>query len=437
MSTEELVEVDSAVPTQGKLLFEGREILVRGHFPAHVNTLMVSFTSRIENKASGHRKEGFGERFLDASGLAYLCFINRRNHWWQTPEVENAYRAIDEKYDLKRYSRVITYGSSMGAYGALIFSKLVRANLVLAFSPQASIAGTELPIQRQWQIDMADTPIILEPISRGLSTTAQILIPFDSLNKLDLAHVRALEALRPCERLVVPMSGHKTSLFLHECGMLKPIVLDGIDAPVNVAKLRQSLRGTRRSSPRYWMVLAARYKQRRRHDLALAAEKQCLDCVMASSAPDDERHDAARRYVERLIAARQGRKAIEFAQQWAVTYASSYQAHDLLSRALGARGKTKTAITEARTAAELRPYYAPLQLRLAALLAENGYLDLAGRHLKAALKGGGAVGADWLNAARAFARGGDVASSRLAAKQGLAVESNNEKIINQLRACAA
>lgn len=437
MSTEELVESDSSVRTRGKVLFEGQDILVRGHFPGDVKTLMVSFTSRIENKATGHRKEGFGERFLDASGVAYLCFINRRNHWWQTREVENAYRAIDEEYQLSRYPRVGTYGSSMGAYGALIFSRLVRANLVLAFSPQASIAGTELPIQRQWQIDMAETPIILEPMSRGLSTTAQILIPFDPLNALDLAHVRALEKLRHCQRLVVPMSGHKTSMFLHECGMLKSIVLDGIGAPVEAAKLRQWVRQARRSSPRYWMVLAARYKQRRRPDLALAAEKQCFECVVASGGEDSERHEAARRYVERLIAARQGRQAIDFARQWATTYASSHEAHDLYSRALIARGKVKTAITEARTAVGLRPRYAPLQLRLAALLADNGYLDLASRHIQAALKGGGAKGADWLYAARAFARGGDSETSRLAAQQGLAVETSNEKIIGQLRACAA
>jgi predicted Zn-dependent protease len=274
-------------------------------------------------------------------------------------------------------------------------------------------------------------------MSRGLSTTAQILIPFDPLNALDLAHVRALEALRPCERLVVPMSGHKTSMFLHEDGMLKPIVLDGISAPVEVAKLRQSIRRARRSSPRYWTVLAARYKHRRRPDLALAAEKQCLDCVVASNAPDSERHEAARRYVERLIAARQGRQAIEFARDWTEKHASAYQAHDLYSRALLARGKVKTAITEARTAVGLRPHYAPLQLRLAALLAENGNLDIASRHIQAALKGAGAGGADWLNAARAFARGGDMATSRLAAQQGLAVETSNEKIIGQLRACAA
>jgi len=438
MSIVLLIEADTGVPTRGKLLFEGTEILVRGFFPDDATTLMVSFTSRTENPAEKHRKEGFGERFLDASGVAYLCFINRRNHWWQTPEVEDAYRAVAEKYELRRrYPRVITYGSSMGAYGALIFSRLVGADLVLAFSPQASIAGTELPVVDQWRIDMQGIPIILEPISRGLSETAQIVIPFDSLNPLDLAHVRALEALRPLERLVVPMSGHKTSLFLNECGLLKRIVLAGVEKPTGVANLRAWVREARRSSPRYWSVLAARYKRRRRPDLALAAEKECLNSTIANAAPDNDQHAAARRYVDRLIAARQGRQAIEFAREWAESHATAPLAHDLYSHALIARGKLKPAIAAARAAAALAPKNAQLQLRLATLLGGNGFGELATRHVQAALRGYGAGGSDWLMAAHALARGGDHAGSRLAAEQGLAIETDDDTIISQLRAVLA
>ncbi|HEY4114904.1 MAG TPA: hypothetical protein VGM17_12690 [Rhizomicrobium sp.] len=435
--SDSLIETDTGVPTRGKLLFEGRDILARGYFPDDARTLIVSFTSRTENPEQGHRKEGFGERFLDASGVAYLCFISRANHWWQTAEVEDCFRAIDAKYGLERYQRVITYGSSMGAYGALIFSRLLRASLVLAFSPQASIAGTELPIMPQWRIDMEGVPIILEPISRGLSETAQIVIPFDSINVLDLAHVRALEAIRPCERLVVPMSGHKTSLFLNDGGLLKSIVLAGVEQPVSVARLRQMIRDGRQSSWRYWSVLAARFKNRKWLDVAAAAEKQSLDLMAASGVPEEDQHASARRYVSRLISARQGRLAIEFARGWVETHPSAWQAHDLYSQALIARAKVKPAISAARAAVELKPRNAQLQLRLVTLLADNGKRDIANRHLQEAVKGTGAGGTDWLNAALALQRGGDEIGSRLAAEQGLAAAGADQKIVRQLQELAS
>lgn len=409
-------------PTRGEVLFTGADIIVRGYFPDKAAALVISFTSRMENRAKSHRNEGFGERFLDANGLAYLCFISRRNHWWQTEEVEAAYTDIDRKYDLTRYGRVITYGSSMGAYGALIFSRLFRADTVLAFSPQASISPNALPIHPQWQVDMEKTPVILEPMGRGLSGTGQIVIAFDPLNQFDLTHVRALEAIRPCTRLVVPMSGHRTSLLLHESNMLKSIVLAGVESPVNVRQLRQTVRDKRRSSSRYWAVLAARLKSRGRLDAAAQVEKRALDCLIAEAPSAANIQQAARRYVERLIAANQKEVAVEFARDWAEAHSAECEAHSTYSRALVSFGKIKAGISEARAAVKLKPYDAGLRLQFAVLLAKNGSAEMGARHVRAAIQATGAKSADWLSAARAFADAGDLATSDLAAAKAAHLE---------------
>ena len=52
-------------------------------------------------------------------------------------------------------ARVMTYGSSMGGYAALRFARALRADAILALSPQYSIDPAVVPWEDRWRQDGA------------------------------------------------------------------------------------------------------------------------------------------------------------------------------------------------------------------------------------------------------------------------------------------
>src|SRR3712207_9016 len=101
----------------GVVLFEGSDLKVtlqdRSDGP-----VVVTFT---EHHARYPIAEGFGDRFLEKQGIASVSFISKANHWWQTAEMHQAIDLV-RKHSAIASRRKIGYGSSMGAYGAILFA---------------------------------------------------------------------------------------------------------------------------------------------------------------------------------------------------------------------------------------------------------------------------------------------------------------------------
>ncbi len=383
---------------QPKIFFEGRDILVHANLrPSKV--LAITFSSRGE-KASrgGHRKEGFGERLLASHGISYVCFINKGNHWWQTEEILFAIEKLRKEIAGYAFERIMTYGASMGAYGALAFSTDLQATDVLAFSPQYSIAGTELPLQAQWREDMRGTPILYEPLGERLSRTARITVGFDSLIALDLAHVRALESVRKVDRLVVPLSGHSTALFLGELGLLKSFVLALINDGQHPR--RDAVRSHRRQSIRYWFALAGRLRAKGRVASAASAVREGAQLLLGQEDGDsEERYERISQACRILSEVGRADEGLALAVQYVSRFEGDFRAACVKARMLQECGKGSDAAAELRRAVHLAGAQALPQLELAALYASSGAFMDAEREVQKALEASGGSVADWAGAA--------------------------------------
>jgi S-formylglutathione hydrolase FrmB len=74
--------------------------------------------------------------------------MTRTNDWFQYRDfdlVTKAVRALTRSAE-----HVLSYGSSMGGYGAIRFADAVGATQVLAFSPQYSIDRRVMPQEIRW-----------------------------------------------------------------------------------------------------------------------------------------------------------------------------------------------------------------------------------------------------------------------------------------------
>ena len=101
---------------QTGVIFNSPDIQVK-HAPGGTDVCFVTFTSL----GRGHI-HGFGEKFLGPRGLSAFHFISKWDHWYQPASVLQGIRVVKALIDERGFSHVVTYGASMGGYGAAAYS---------------------------------------------------------------------------------------------------------------------------------------------------------------------------------------------------------------------------------------------------------------------------------------------------------------------------
>lgn len=210
-------------------------------------------------------RETFGGPLFKSRRINHLAVTCLSPDWWQTGAIDAAGAAIRDA--VARFPRVVHYGSSMGAYGALFFSGIVEPDCVVAIAPQFSIAPNQAPNETRWA---ANVPRILqkggflEPAMAGrVMRGGRVFIVFDPLNP-DAEHVRLFEAVRPIDRVIVPCGGHGLLFALAQMGLASTIATAAVEADPDPGALRAEIRGRRRRSIDYMHRLVERLVARGR-----------------------------------------------------------------------------------------------------------------------------------------------------------------------------
>lgn len=214
------------------------------------DVVAVTFTPLQHKEISP--PEGFAQRFFEKRGIPSVCFVSHWDHWWQVNEMEqalNVARAVTSNY-----RRVMTYGTSMGGYGALAYSGKLDATEVVAFSPQYSIDGQKVPFETRWRRHADRLSFENDSMDTGLRQNANILLGYDP-DTLDGLHVQKIKA-NNARHLKVPMIGHGVIAYLNATGVLGPILTAAADGNINVDPYMQIIHDKRQEWPAHWISLA-------------------------------------------------------------------------------------------------------------------------------------------------------------------------------------
>ncbi len=79
----------------------------------------------------------WGKGLAVRQNISTLGFVAKRGNWYPMASMCRAIEAASEV--VANFSKIITYGASMGGYAALKYSKALGANKVIAMAPQYSI----------------------------------------------------------------------------------------------------------------------------------------------------------------------------------------------------------------------------------------------------------------------------------------------------------
>lgn len=141
-------------------------------------------------------------------GIASIGFVAKRSNWFPLLSVAKAREAVDSR--LGGFKHVISYGSSMGGYGALKYGKLFGAAYGISFAPQISISPLDVDFDGRFFVDYR-----IE-LHRGMKIGQDDLpkssyVFFDPFHEMDHKHALEIAALSSSVELVPCVStGHET-----------------------------------------------------------------------------------------------------------------------------------------------------------------------------------------------------------------------------------
>lgn len=266
-------------------LFRSENLVVR-RVGSRGGLLVVTFGS-YTNEATLDRS-GFGEDFLRRESIDAVHVIQRENRWYQHPETPDALAAIADV--ARAYDRVLTYGSSMGAYAALRFATACGAQAAIALSPQYSVDPAVAPFENRWQPDVVQTQFAEPPF---VPAPRQYIF-YDPRMTLDAQHFALYAAAGPTTAIPMPFAGHPVGGLLVETGALQAAIRAIAADRFDPGEVRAMVRAGRRQSQHQYYLLGRRAMVRR-PELALA-----LLAKAASIEPESHITSAQAQALDRL-----------------------------------------------------------------------------------------------------------------------------------------
>lgn len=223
-----------------RIIFEDDEIRVIVQ-PAQSDQLVISF-GNLETLAEGTRF--FADAPLAKLGISAIGIMAKFPNWFPAASLDRAVPAI--RAIARDYGAVLTFGSSMGGYGALKHSARLGATQVIACEPQWSIDAAECAIAPGWKDYFR--PEMSRMGIRADEVSGKVYILHDPWQSRDDWHARQIASICPGSHIApVYGAGHHVMKVLAGTDVLGQIISACLRE--DMAALRRTIQAARRPSP--------------------------------------------------------------------------------------------------------------------------------------------------------------------------------------------
>lgn len=173
----------------GQIVYSSSGLLVR-HVPAPraapgQNTVITFPDMLHPGLATG---VGFGEPSLAKRQISQVVVLPRRADWFQLPEFLAAMAAL--RRHLGPATPVVTYGFSMGGYGAILAARALDARLALALAPQFSLDPRVVPGDLRFAPQAREIGPFLWDVAAEMDPARRYLVLHDPIHRLDDLNAR-------------------------------------------------------------------------------------------------------------------------------------------------------------------------------------------------------------------------------------------------------
>ncbi len=234
----------------------------------------------------------WGDSLPDKIGITCLAFVDKSSAWYPAQEMQEL--AGHARPYLDRYSRVISYGASMGGYAALKHGRLLGTTHAIAFSPQYSINPADVPGDTRYRQFFSPSLHRDMRVQPG-DVAGHLIAIHDPWCTVDADHIALLkQAGIPLLDMPAYLTGHSTVICFARSERIRELF--ALTAANEFGALRRAVQRAAKASP------AVRARAAIEHAVAAkAARAEALLNRFERELPADQRTrlraTVARRYV--------------------------------------------------------------------------------------------------------------------------------------------
>ena len=213
----------------------------------------------------------WGYSFISKNlGCSVLGVMATQRNWFRDDFVHDSFDQLQDRKFFEQFDEVLFYGTSMGGFGALVYSGCSPNARVLAIAPQSTLSVDVFPDDNRWgwrgKLDWQGRYCD----ARGATDTAQeVVLIYDPYFKPDCAHVDRLEGDN-IRRLKMPFFGHQIPNAFVVMGILKTMLTNMFEGTLTDEKFYQLTRA-RKDLPRFQHTLITTAEERGHLNLAILA----------------------------------------------------------------------------------------------------------------------------------------------------------------------
>lgn len=215
------------------------------------DTLIISFSARLKPAPPVF----FGIDAMAKIGASAIHIRSMQNLWYADPDCYACIEAVYAYIQTRKFKRIVTYGFSMGAHGALRHAKGLGATQVVIGAPVATINPK---VEKRWRHDYAH-------ISEGWGRAqydallgcrhVPITVLADRASK-DAVHINRLERDADAVILSVPYADHAVPKMLKAGGILGQVTRGLLSGSSDLVEIRQTIQAARKTNKMYLLALA-------------------------------------------------------------------------------------------------------------------------------------------------------------------------------------
>lgn len=215
----------SALQAAGMDSFLLRGGLVDAWFLRRSDVLLVTFDNLSSVGEYAPPQPWLQMRAANA-GLSILGIMASRKDWYRNADTAPLIASLRDAGLFAQFRRVCFTGASMGGFAALAYSALVPGSVVLAFSPQTSLARKIARFDKRYRYAAKkwdwETPAHLDAAA-ATPLAAEVHVVFDPFVPEDRAHAERIRG--PGVRLLrAPHMGHRAIRQLKSVGVLQGLI---------------------------------------------------------------------------------------------------------------------------------------------------------------------------------------------------------------------
>ncbi|TVT30877.1 hypothetical protein [Marinobacter vinifirmus] len=180
-----------------------------------------AWTSAAEGKR-------FGEGFFSRNKIPAFFIVQRSNHWWHTSEIWSALDCI-RSILLDKGLGSICYGSSMGGYGSVHFSKYLYSSMAVAVGPQLFVNEDVIPEEKRWVQERKKIEFLFDEVSNLKKSSVETIVFFDNFNAPDNLQVERCQSRVPASNvkyIACPYTMHDAVRVLVKDDRFKMFLID-------------------------------------------------------------------------------------------------------------------------------------------------------------------------------------------------------------------